>query len=416
MIPRTRTLLSLCALSLATVALAQSVVTPKPRSNMVNLGAVQPTAPGYRIVQPLPQIKLEPQIAGVRRIVYASNGVIEVAHAIVLVPKAESTLARTLGLAQMVATRTLATRSSLTVVDISLYQAEGYAGFGGPLPLFTAAVPRDRALAFSRVQPTTVDDYDHLWVNEAATPAPPELEPTGATKPGVPEKPLVFVGRAADLKAQKAERAREQQEGGARGGVFFQGDPKKPLVALTFDDAPHPMYIPLVLDALRRTGAKATFFVIGRNAVAYPYFVRDLGKAGHEIANHTYHHVRLPALSEARVRDELGRTNALLEKITGERVRYFRPPGGQYSKATLRIASSLGLTTAFWTDDPADFNNPQPLALEQRFLKRLRPGGIVLLHDNAQSTIPVLTDFVNDARGQGIEFVTLETLAGTGKQ
>ncbi|MCV4783999.1 hypothetical protein OFM36_31670, partial [Escherichia coli] len=67
---------------------------------------------------------------------------------------------------------------------------------------------------------------------------------------------------------------------------------------------------------------------------------------------------------------------------------------------------SLGLTTVFWTDDPGDFDNLGPATLESRLLARLRPGGIVLLHDNVLQTLEVLPRFLGLAHQQGI---TLET-------
>ena len=166
----------------------------------------------------------------------------------------------------------------------------------------------------------------------------------------------------------------------------------------------------MLLDTLRRNGVKATFFCIGRNAKAYPYFVRDMIRDGHEIGNHTYHHVRLPKLSDADVRDELEQANTTLSGITGQPVRYFRPPGGDYSRATLKIASALGLTTTFWTDDPGDFDNPGDAVIESRLVSKLRRGGIVLLHDNVLETIQILPAFLKVAQAKGLKLVTVGSL------
>jgi peptidoglycan-N-acetylglucosamine deacetylase len=132
---------------------------------------------------------------------------------------------------------------------------------------------------------------------------------------------------------------------------------------------------------------------------------------GHEIGNHTYHHVRLPQLSDGEVRDELEQANTTLEGMTGKPLRFFRPPGGDYSPATLRISKALGLTTAFWTDDPGDFDNLGDVVLEARLLRKLRPGGIVLLHDNVIDTIQVLPAFLKAANLRGINLETLGVLA-----
>lgn len=391
---------------IASLLLSSGLAQYAPLPKVQPLGMVQPTAPGYQKAPPLPQIVLNPLIPQVRRLEYASNGHIEAAHALVLLPQA-SRLEAILPLAQHIVSRTFAARPSLAVVDISVYRAEGYAGYGGPLPLFTASVAKERLGEFVRLSPVTALSFDHLWVNPG-TPHPPQLAPTGATPPGLPEE-LAFAGDPEALRAQQEEQGR-QSEAGPANGLVYHGDPARPQAALTFDDAPHPLYAPLLLDALRRAGAKATFFVVGRNAEAYPYFVRDMVREGHEVANHTYHHVRLVGLTPAQMAEELGRNNRLLQTITGEAPVFFRPPGGRYSAEVLRAAQAAGLSTAFWTDDPADFNNPGALTLEARLLQHLRPGGIVLLHDNAQQTVGLLEDFIHDARAAGIRLVTLETL------
>ena len=223
-------------------------------------------------------------------------------------------------------------------------------------------------------------------------------------------KAPVYYGPPDELRGQQVKQLAAQLSGGVRGGLYFHGNPSRPMAALSFDDAPHPLFEPLLLDSLRRSSVKATFFCIGRNAAHYPYFVRDMIQAGHEVGNHTYHHVRLPPLPDSAVKDELEMCNKVLQAITGQPVRYFRPPGGDYSSATLKIASSLGLTTTFWTDDPADFDNPGDAILESRLTSKLRAGGIVLLHDNVLQSIQVLPAFLSVAKKRQITLTTVGKL------
>ncbi len=378
-----------------------------PKVQSLPPGEVQPLAPGFHPAPPLPQIVMNPEVPGLRRLVYLSNGYLEAAHGLLLVPKNQTQPAQLLGLAQQVAQRAYATRESLGVVDMSLYRAEDYAGFGGPLPLFTASVPKARLAEFLRLRPETLALYDHLWLNPNE-PTAPALKPSRLA-----EHRPTFEGSRSELLDQQRLQLQQRQRGPLPGsGLYYHGPPNSNKVALTFDDAVHPMYAPLVLDALQRAGVRATFFVIGRNAEAYPYFVRDLARAGHELGNHTYHHVRLVGLSEEVMREELLRTNQLLQGLTGQPVRFFRPPGGRYDAQVLRVAKSVGLTTAFWTDDPGDFNNPGSRTIERRTLRFLRQGGIVLLHDNAQETLPILVKLAEDARSRGLELTTLSAQAG----
>lgn len=367
-------------------------------------GEAQPLAPGTRRAPQLPQLILTPPIPELQRLEYASNGFIEVAHGVVLLSAGEDLRARSL--AAEVVRRALGARPQLSEVDVSVYDRVNYGGFGGPLPLLTASVPRARLNDFASWAGGG-GAYERAWLNPAlrlaAGPPAPPLQAL--------ERAPSFLGSAEDLLKQQVEQAVSQIHGGVRGALLFKGNSARPVAALSFDDAPHPLYEPLLLDLLRRENVKATFFVIGRNAVAYPYFLRDMVAQGHEIGNHTYHHVRLPRLSDAQVQGELTRANNVIGDITGQNVRFFRPPGGEYSSRTLAIAESLGLTTTFWTDDPGDFANPGDAVLRARLMRQLRPGGIVLLHDNAPEAIEVLPAFLRLARERGVRLTTVGNLA-----
>jgi len=379
-------------------------LAPLPPIQRIIPGEVQPLAPGQRKAPELPQLTLEPPIAGVDKVEYASNGFIEVAYARVLVSPASTTLNFMLTKAKRVVHEAFQTRPSLNEVDLSIYNAEEYAGFGGPLPRFTVSVPKERLQEFLRLDLPNLSTYDRLWVNDQAFYGPP------APVSDELEQNPKFQGSGAQVKAQQLEQTSASQQGGIIANRLYHGDPNKTIAALTFDDAPHPLYEPLLLDTLRRAGVKATFFVIGRNAQAYPYFVRDMLKDGHEIANHTYHHIRLNDLDEAAIKNEIVLTNDVLEDITGKPVRFFRPPGGRYSPTVLRVMRELNMTIAFWTDDPGDFINYSEGVLESRLLSRLRPGGIVLLHDNVLSTIQVLGSFLKLAEREKIRLGTASDL------
>ncbi|UWX63561.1 polysaccharide deacetylase family protein [Deinococcus rubellus] len=366
-------------------------------------GQIQPVAPGTRTAPRLQTLALTPPLPEVKTVEVLSNGFVRAAHAIILLSGAQTTDGRATQLALLAAERTYRAAPDLLEVDVSVYRAKGYAGFGGPLPLLTLSVPRER-LATVRTSVQT-DQYDRIWIN-------PQIDTPEVIAPPAKllEKVPVFVGSRAEQLKQQLQQSLSHARGGVRGGLLFQGPSSRRQVALTFDDGPHPLYFPLVLDLLRRADVKATFFLIGRNAVAYPYFVQDLVRGGFEIANHTFHHVRLPSLSTLQIKTELSSTNTLLTQLGGQNVLYFRPPGGRYSTRVLNIARQLGLTTVFWTDDPGDFQNPGVETVEARFGKRLRPGGIILLHDNALDGLLALPDLLKVARQRGYTVTTVGAL------
>lgn len=418
-LPRRRFIRLLSGSLLLSVASAQRLRSPQPVKGRLLLplvqsppegsalipGAVQPLAPGERQAAPLPRLQLT-GLPEVRRSEYASNGKIEAAHTVVLLPVNDLAPGRSAELAVEAVLSTFVARPSLSEVAVSVYRADAYGGFGGPAPLLTASVPRDRLSEFQRLLITDRGGYERAWINPDVLP-PAQRPPSREL-----ERTPIFVGSLAELAAQRVLQLAAQVFGGPRGGLFFHGNPLRSVAGLSFDDAPHPIYAPLLLDTLRRAGIKATFFCIGRNARAYPYYVRDFLAGGHEVGNHTFHHVRLPELPAATVEEELSECNEVLSGITGKPIIYFRPPGGRYSAETLTIARSLGLTTTFWTDDPADFNNPGQTVLEERLARNLRRGGIVLLHDNVLESLRVLPRFVEYAARSRVRLDTIGALAG----
>src|SRR6516225_1129076 len=70
--------------------------------------------------------------------------------------------------------------------------------------------------------------------------------------------------------------------------VIYRVPVELPLVALSFDDGPHPSFTPQVLDILQRHDARATFFLIGERALRYPELVARIKNGGHEVGNHYY--------------------------------------------------------------------------------------------------------------------------------
>ncbi|WP_309570851.1 polysaccharide deacetylase family protein [Deinococcus sp.] len=374
-------------------------------------GQVQPIAPGTKPAPSLPALLLSPSVPGVHIVNVLGNGFITVAHAILTLTPDRHAQAR--ALAATVAARVLAARPDLAEVDISAYDAGSYAGFGGPLPLLTASVPRARLMEFE-AWTSGRGAYERQWVNPGPAGLPSDREPDRVreTTPTLTATPGSATRQAQQNRTQlRVTSARIA--GGEAGGLLYRARRgTQGVAALTFDDAPHPLFEPLLLDLLRRSGSHATFFVIGRNAQAYPYFVRDMAAQGHEVANHTYHHVRLPPLSTEDAVDELRWTDDLLKSITGKTAHYFRPPGGEYTPGTLNAARSQNLTTVFWTDDPGDFQNPGDATLEARYRQKLHAGGIVLLHDNAPEMLDVLRDFLRYAR---VRAVTLTTVGGLPK-
>lgn len=197
---------------------------------------------------------------------------------------------------------------------------------------------------------------------------------------------------------------------GLRFRKLMRGDPDRKEIALTFDDGPHPNYTPRILDILRQYRVRATFFLVGEMAEKYPALVRAEVAQGHNIGNHTYHHVSLVKIPKEYIAAEIKACGKVIQKITGRAPHLFRPPGGEYDKEVAEASDALGYTMVLWTDDPGDYASPGQQLILTRTLSRVTNGGIILLHDGIQQTIDVLPGLIERLREQGYTFVTVDEM------
>ena len=150
----------------------------------------------------------------------------------------------------------------------------------------------------------------------------------------------------------------------------------RPVVALTFDDGPHPEFTPRLLDILRHEGIRATFYVIGRNVQTYPEIARRIVAEGHEIANHSWSHPRLTALSASRLKTEMTNTSDIIQKVTGRRPTNMRPPYGAINdRVRQTITRDHGLDVIMWSVDPLDWKRPGAEVVRRRMVEGATPGG-----------------------------------------
>lgn len=141
-------------------------------------------------------------------------------------------------------------------------------------------------------------------------------------------------------------------------------------LALTFDDGPNPAWTPKLLDLLAGHDVRATFFLLGGFAEQAPDLVRRIAAQGHLIGNHSWSHPNLSTTPAARIREELARTSATLEQITGMKVKYFRPPFGARRPAVFRIARALGLKPVLWNAMTTDWSEPSAEQIAMRLTAR----------------------------------------------
>ena len=184
-------------------------------------------------------------------------------------------------------------------------------------------------------------------------------------------------------------------------------------IALTFDDGPSRRHTEEILSVLAEYNISATFFVIGENAVKDPERILSIAEAGHEIGNHTYTHAYISKITERQLRDELQKTEDALVKITGQRPRVFRPPGGYYNDASLAIVTEMGYKSVLWSLDTRDWSMPESDTVFSCVEENATAGDIILFHDLEDKRLPTpkaLRKIIPYLLENGYEFVTVSQL------
>jgi peptidoglycan-N-acetylglucosamine deacetylase len=198
--------------------------------------------------------------------------------------------------------------------------------------------------------------------------------------------------------------------------VTFHVDTDEPLVALSFDDGPHPATTPLVLDALERHGARATFFAVGELAERHPELVRRIAAEGHELGNHTWRVERSASLAPAELEAGIGRTQALLEGVAP--VRLMRPGSGWFNRRLLDTVAAHGLRCVLGSIYPQDPWVPSKRFIIRYVTARARPGAIVILHEGtpARARVGEILDAVLPAiAARGLRVTTVSELLEAGR-
>ncbi len=256
-------------------------------------------------------------------------------------------------------------------------------------------------------------------------------------------------------------------------GILYRLKTREALVALSFDDGPHVVFTPEVLEILERYGAKATFFLIGERAERHPELVERIRAGGHEIGNHCWRDGTVLGHSRARFEEELERTEAAIgrrgeeekdltqrpqrEEHRGHResavqkagltaatvqegptqpfnfvqdkksastttrsaLRFFRAPGGVAWPWQLKLAREQGYTCVLGCAYPHDPMRPPVKYIRWLIEKNLRPGTIVILHEgirDASRSVAALPPILEEGARRGLRFVSIGELVDAGDE
>ena len=200
-----------------------------------------------------------------------------------------------------------------------------------------------------------------------------------------------------------------------RSGVYLKalcearGEERK--VALTFDDGPDEEMTPRLLALLHRYKAKATFFVVGDKARQHPELVQRMMDEGHTVGNHTLHHSPLsPLYTSHRYYEELFFGRDVVERLTGRRMKLYRPPFGVTNPPIARAVKALGLTTVGWSVRSLDTIRMSRERVLRRIEKGLKPGAVILLHDRLPQSDRLVEDVLQLLERENYKAVTVDEL------
>lgn len=238
----------------------------------------------------------------------------------------------------------------------------------------------------------------------APTPAGPGAAVPVATKPVGPTK------------QNTPSNAPKEPPAGARIS-YSSVHTDKMVLAMTFDDGPHPVNTPKLLDMLKQRNIKGTFFLVGKNIKEYPNIVRRIIEEGHEIGNHTWTHASLTSRSDAQIRSELKMSEDALMSVANYRAHLMRPPYGAVNAHIKELANAeFGYTTILWSVDPQDWRRPGVSVVTSRLVNGAHKGAILLTHDIHPPTITAMPGTLDQLLAKGFQFVTVSQLLNIGKE
>jgi peptidoglycan-N-acetylglucosamine deacetylase len=183
------------------------------------------------------------------------------------------------------------------------------------------------------------------------------------------------------------------------------------VIALTFDDGPCVSYTPAVLELLEAYGARATFFCIGRKIEKNQALIKTMIDKGHVVGNHSYSHSNFFSFFEKKeVMNEIKKTNALIHKLSGKECAIFRPPYGVTNPHIAKAVKSCGMKVIGWNIRSFDTTTKDYTKVIKRVLPQIKPGAVILLHDDRQNTPKILEEILRYTQQHNYQYALVDEL------
>ncbi len=190
---------------------------------------------------------------------------------------------------------------------------------------------------------------------------------------------------------------------------IYKGHPHKEMVSFLINVAWGNEHLADMLSTLKKYNVHASFFLEGRWVQNNPELAKMIIDAGHEIGNHSYTHPDMEKISAYQGKEEIQKTNKVIQAITDKPVQWFAPPSGSYRDEIVRIAAQEKLGTILWTVDTVDWKNPTPEQLLHRVMSKVHNGAMILMHPT-DSTAKSLEQLIIQLQQKKLQIVTVSEL------
>lgn len=189
-------------------------------------------------------------------------------------------------------------------------------------------------------------------------------------------------------------------------GAMYIGDTSKKRIYLTFDEGYENGYTAKILDSLKNNNAKGLFFITGPYLKEQESLVTRMVQEGHEVGNHTIHHPSLPTIDDRQIEEEVAGLERVFNEKYGRKMKYLRPPKGEYSERSLAVTKRLGYTNLFWSFAYDDWHRDKIRGSEYAYnmvMKNLHNGAVLLLHAVSKDNADALDMIIKGAKEKGYE-------------
>jgi len=191
--------------------------------------------------------------------------------------------------------------------------------------------------------------------------------------------------------------------------IYAVGTERKEI-AISFDACWGAAYTDDILTKLSEHDVKTTFFLVNIWLEDYPDVAKRIAEAGHEIGLHSTSHPHFTSLSEEQIKQELLENHQMISELTGYTPKVFRPPFGDYDNKVINTSRALGYHVIQWDVDSLDWKDLSAREIYNRVIKQVKPGSIVLFHNNGKHTAEALDPILDTLQAQGYDIIPISKL------